>query len=247
MNDSTVKLEKRVNFLTTYAVLSSIVFGIILLSSFANKDKTLTLDELTLKKINLIGEDGNLRMVISNESRQHPGRMNGEDFPKRKRPAGIIFFNNEGDECGGVIANVSSENGATNSGMSFTMDNYHDDQVIQILNDETYENGKGQIQRGLIINEFPIGSNIVSRNNQFDALEKIKDPKERDEKLDALWKKEGSKRRLFVGRNKDNNSGLFLYDTNGKPKMKIYVDQMGNAKIEVIDNEGKIKNIIEAK
>jgi hypothetical protein len=107
------------------------------LSSFNENDKNLKLDELTLKRLNLIGEDGRLRMVISNETKQHPGRMEGKDFPNRERPTGIIFFNNLGDECGGIIANVSSEKNRTNSGMSFTMDNFHDDQVIQILNIET--------------------------------------------------------------------------------------------------------------
>jgi len=237
--------KRKINFLTGYVIISSIVFSFFLLSSFDNKDEKINFEEITLKRLNLIGEDGNLRMVISNEVRQHPGRMNGKDFPKRKRPAGIIFFNNQGDECGGIIANVQSENGSTNSGMSFTMDNYHDDQVIQILNDETYENNTARIQRGLIINEFPIGSNINSRNNKFKELEKIKDPKERNEKMKELWNKEGSKRKLFLGQNKDNNSGLFLYDSNGKPKIKIYVDQNGSPKIEIIDNDGRTKNIID--
>jgi hypothetical protein len=40
--------------------------------------------------------------------------------------------------------------------------------------------------------------------------------------MDELWNKEGSKRRFFVGRSKENNSGLFLYDENGKPKLQIY-------------------------
>jgi len=244
MNKSNKKMKKQINLLTGYAILSSIVFAFFILSSFSEKGKKLEFDELTLKKLNLIGEDGSLRMVISNETRQHPGRMNGKDFPKRDRPAGIIFFNNQGDECGGIIANVSTDNGATNSGMSFTMDNFHDDQVIQILNDETYENGNAKIQRGLTIKEFPIGSDIVSRINKFEELEKIKDQKERDQKMDELWKKEGSKKRLFVGRNRNNDSGLFLYDTYGNPKMKIYVNKDGEAKIEIIDNEGNAKDII---
>jgi hypothetical protein len=67
---------------------------------------------------------------------------------------GMIFPNEEYDECGGLILQEKTKDTAS-SGMSFTMDNYHDDQVIQILNDESYENGKGSIQRGLIINEFP--------------------------------------------------------------------------------------------
>jgi hypothetical protein len=240
-------MKRRINFLTAYVFVSSIIFAFFIFSSFNEKDKNLKLDELTVKRLNLIGEDGSLRMVISNETRQHPGRVDGKDFPKRERPAGIIFFNNLGDECGGIIANVSSEKNSTNSGMSFTMDNFHDDQVIQILNDETYENGNAKIQRGLTIKEFPIGSSILSRNAKFEELEKIKDPKERDEKMHELWSKEGSKKRLFVGRNKNSDSGLFLYDTNGKPKMNIYVDKDGNPKIEVINENGEIRDIVDLK
>jgi hypothetical protein len=32
--------------------------------------------------------------------------------------------------------------------------------------------------------------------------------------------KEGSKRRLFIGRTKSNNSGVFLYDKEGNPKIE---------------------------
>ena len=65
--------------------------------------------------------------------------------------------------------------------------------------------------------------------------------------MNELCNKEGSKRRLFVGRSKENNSRFFLYDENGKPKLKIYVDKNGIGKIEVIDNNDKIKNIIDTK
>lgn len=238
------RMERKINFLTAYAVLSSIVFAYFLWSSFIGQNDNQIIDELSIKKLNVIGEDGSLRMVLSNETRQHPGRMDGKDFPQRERPAGIIFFNNLGDECGGIIANVSSEDNGTNSGMSFTMDNFRDDQVIQILNDETYENGNAQIQRGLTINEFPVGSSIVARNAKFDELEKITDPKERDEKMNELWKEEGSKKRLFVGRNRNNDSGLFLYDANGEPRMKIYVDKDGNPKIQTISENGDIRDIV---
>lgn len=243
MANSDKLLKRKINFLTGYVFISSIALAFFIFSSFNEKDKNLKLEELTLKRLNLIGEDGSLRMVISNETRQHPGRMDGKDFPKRDRPSGIIFFNNLGDECGGIIANVATEKNRTNSGMSFTMDNFRDDQVIQILNDETYENGSAKIQRGLTIK----GTDIVSRSAKFEALEKIKDPKERDEKMNELWSKEGSKKRLFVGRNKDNDSGLFLYDTDGNPKMKIYVDKDGNPKIEIINKEGQTRNIVDLK
>ncbi|MBO9202533.1 MULTISPECIES: hypothetical protein [Niastella] len=245
MQHTEKSLQRKLNFLFYYAIISSSLFLAFILTSFSGKDKNASMDELTVKKINLTGEDGSLRMVISNETRQHSGRINGQNLSQRPRPAGIIFFNNKGDECGGIVAEVSKDKNALNSGMSFTMDNYHDDQVIQILNDETYENGAASIQRGIIVREFPVGSDMLSRNKQFEELQKIKDEKEREEKMNALWDKDGAKKRLFVGRTAKNDSGLFLYDSNGKPKMKIYVDKNGDPKIEVLDDKGNIRNIVQ--
>jgi len=237
-------LRRRINFLTGYAILSSIAFAFFILSSFGGKDKKLNIDELTVKNLNVIGEDGKLRLVISNEKRQHPGIIEGQTLPQRERPAGIIFFNNQGDECGGIISGVSNEKGNTNSFMSFTMDNYHDDQVIQLINDETYEHGDASIVRGLRINEFPVGTSLMTNIKERDEIRKIKDPQERTEKENELWSKKGSKRRLFIGRSADNDTGLFLYDNNGKPKMKIYIDKTGKPKIETIDEAGKSKSIL---
>jgi hypothetical protein len=240
-------LEKRVNLLTGYAVISTFIFSLIILSSFSKAERNEKFDVITAKRINLIGEDGSLRMVMSNETRQHPGRMNGKDCPKRERPAGMLFFNNEGDECGGMVFAGTHKDGNINSGFSFTMDNYHDDQVIQLLNDEEYVNGKSNIQRGLMINEFPLGSNIDDRNAKFKELEKISNETTRNQKMQELWDKEGSKKRLFLGRSMSNSSGLFLYDSKGKAKLKIYVDDKGNPKFETLDDKGNVKDMLTSK
>lgn len=227
-----------------YAVISTAVCMVFLLSSFAGKDKTLTADELTVKRITVIGEDNQPRIVLSNETRQHSGRMDGKDFKQRERPAGIIFFTNRGDECGGIVAATTDKDGQVNHGMSFTMDNYRDDQVIQILNDETYEKGKAEIFRGLMVNEYPLGSNLYEKVAQSEELAKIQDPKEREAKLAEFWAKAGAKRRLLIGRTVNSDAGLFLRDANGKPRMNIYVDKDGNPKIEVIDDKGQKKNVL---
>ena len=233
------KLKSRINFLTGYAVVSSLVFALILFSSFDGKVRNVNYDEITTKRINVVGEDGGLRMVISNETRQHSGRMNGKDNEKRERPAGLIFFNNEGDECGGLVYKSKTENGLTKSGMSFTMDQYKEDQVIQLLNDESFKRDKSNLQRGLSINEFPSGSTMEARTKE---LEKIENEVERKKKIREFYNNEGAKQRLFVGRTSGNSSGLFLAGTDGKLKMMIYVDDKGNPKIETFDSTGKPKN-----
>lgn len=239
-------LERKVNFLIAYAFLSTLFIVFFTLSSFNQKDKTEKFEELVVKKITIVGEDNLPRMVLSNETRQHPGRMNGKEWPKRDRPSGIIFFNNDGDECGGLIYQVKEKDGKIISGMSFTMDNYKDDQVIQILNDEYYADGKAFIERGITINQYPLGTNIDQRNQQLRELEKIPDETERRQKIRELMKKEGSVSRLFIGKTKGNSSGLFLSGPDGAPKMMIYVDEKGNPKIQTFNGKGEVKDFIEA-
>ncbi len=197
-----------------------------------------------MKKITVVGEDNSPRMVLSNENRQHSGRMNGKDWAKRERPSGLIFFNNEGDECGGLVYQTKEKDGKLISGMSFTMDNYKDDQVIQILNDELYTNGKSYIERGISINQFPSGTNIDERNRKLDELKSIPDEKERRAKISELMKNEGSVNRLFIGKTKGNSSGLFLSGPDGKPKMMIYVDEKGEPKIQTFNDKGELKDFI---
>jgi hypothetical protein len=239
------KFEKRLNFLSAYALASTLFIGLFALSSFKEREKKAMLDELTVKRINLLGEDGSLRMVMSNETRQHSGRMNGKDWPKRERPAGLIFFNEEGNECGGLIYKGKTKDGKTVSGMSITMDQYNEDQVLQILNSESLDNGKAFFERGISINEFPLGSNIDQRNAKLEDLKKIGDEKERKQKISEFYKNETSKNRLFIGKTKGNSSGLFLAGPDGQPKMMIYVDDKGVPKIETFDDKGNSKNYLD--
>ncbi len=240
-------LEKKVNLLIAYAFVSILFICFITLTSFDTKNADKKFEEITAKKITIIGEDNLPRMVLSNEDRQHSGRMNGKAWEKRERPSGIIFFNNKGDECGGLVYQVKEKDGNIISGMSFTMDNYKDDQVIQILNDEYYANGKATIERGISINQYPLGTNIDERNRKLEELKKIPDEKERKLKIRELFQQEGSINRLFIGRTKGNSSGLFLSGPDGEPKMMIYVDEKGNPKIQTFNDKGEVKDIIENK
>ncbi len=240
-------LNRKVNFLMAYAFISTLLILFFALTGFNKNNGVEKMEELMVKKITIVGEDNSPRMVLSNEDRQHSGRMNGKDWEKRQRPAGIIFFNNEGDECGGLVYQVKEKDGKIISGMSFTMDNYKDDQVLQILNDEYYANGKAYIERGISINQYPLGTNIDVRNKKLDSLKTIKDDKERKQKINELMKQEGAVNRLFIGKTKGNSSGLFLSGPDGQPKMMIYVDEKGNPKIQTFNDKGEIKDFIENK
>lgn len=234
----------KVKFLTHYATFMTIIMVSFFLFSFKKFKDIENFDEINVKRINIIENDGTIRMVLSNREKQHPGRMDGKDWEKRERPSGLIFFNDEGDECGGLIYQTKATKDGLISGMSITMDRYKDDQVLQLSNQETVVNGKIMSQRGIHINDFPADSHIEKRKEMLVEAQKIADPKERNKKINAIFDEYGDKNLLFLGKTKGNSQGLFLSDAKGQPKMMIYVDEQGNPKIQTFNSKGEMKDLI---
>jgi hypothetical protein len=234
----------KIKFLTFYSSVLTILMASLFLFSFKKYNQVENFEEINVKRINIIENDGTIRMVLSNKALQHYGRMDGKDFEKRERPSGLIFFNDEGDECGGLIYQTKKTKTGIIAGMSITMDKYKNDQVVQLSNQEFVKDGKITSQRGIHINEISDDSDPSQTNKLFSEAEKIKDSKLRNEKLNEIYEKYGSKNLLFLGKTNGNSQGLFLSDSKGKPKMMIYVNEKGEPKIQTYLSNGEIKDFI---
>ncbi|HFK5571005.1 TPA: hypothetical protein ACG0AO_002822 [Elizabethkingia meningoseptica] len=228
-------LKRRLNFLTGYVIISSVVFLIIILSGFRNKEHKENMDELTVKRINVVDEKGNLRMVISNEHRQHPGIVNGEKLPARERSSGIIFFNSYGDECGGLVYDGNEKD----AGLVLSVDKFRDDQIMQL---QYMEDTKTFDRKyGLQIWDYPKENTFSERNKRFNALDQLKTQEEKQKAIkkmrtDSLLMED----RLFIGKKFSKEVGLFINDEKGKPRIKIYVDKNNAPKIELLNENGKV-------
>lgn len=222
-------LTKKVNCLIAYAIAMTTVCCFLF---FKNSDQE-KMNELTVKRINVTDEEGNLRMVISNESRQHPGIINGKELPERERPSGIIFFNSSGDECGGLIYDGNEQS----AGLVLSVDQFRDDQIMQLQYIENREQKRRKY--GLQIWDYPKEGSFSERNERFHKPENLKTPEEQQAaiskmKLDSLLSEE----RLFIGKNFSKEVGLFISDQQGNPRIKIYIDEKNNPKIEFLDEKG---------
>src|SRR5918997_645185 len=121
------RLEKEVRFLKIYAVVATLLCGVFLLTAFASQ-KRQKFEEIDVERINVVEKDGKLRMVISNNERQHPGIVNGKIIKRDgPRAPGMIFFNHLGDEMGGLIF---GDNGGKGHFGSLTWDKVRNDQTI---------------------------------------------------------------------------------------------------------------------
>ena len=228
------KIEKEVRFLKIYAVVGTLFFAVFLLSAFAVQNNK-KFEEIDVERINIVEKDGKLKMVISNQERQHPGTMDGITYNERKgqRPAGMIFFSEKGDEIGGLIFDGDTGKG---QGGSLTFDKFRGDQTIQFTHQEDKD---GNYFAGLKMNDqnMPLTDFINKRKE----IERLPNKEARDAAYQEMRDKgQLMTSRLVLGRDYDKSSVIKLKDAKGNTRIEISVEATGNPKLNFLDENGKV-------
>ncbi|HWU43689.1 MAG TPA: hypothetical protein VN132_09635, partial [Bdellovibrio sp.] len=216
------KVENELRFLKIYAALMTLVCTIAFGSIFKIlKDKKF--DEIDVERINVVEKDGKLRMVISNQGRQHPGVIDGITFDERKgdRPAGIIFFGEKGDEIGGLVFDGNTGKG---QGGSLTFDKFRGDQTIQVIHEEDKSEN---YFAGLKMNDQNMP--MIDSINREKEISKLPTKEAKDSAYQAL-RDQGllMTERLKIGRDFDKSSVIKLKDAKGKVRIELKVEANGN-------------------
>lgn len=97
--DSLDGLARQVRWLKLQVICLAALLGILLLGAAASVQK---FDELTVERLNIVDANGKPRLVLANAERLPPPILKGKSFKRAVNPAGIIFFDAEGDEVGGL-------------------------------------------------------------------------------------------------------------------------------------------------
>ena len=105
-------LRREVRLLRIHAGISSLLLVVLGTAAFRQGTASGKFDELTVGRINVLDADGTLRMVISNKDRMHPGVIDGRTIVRERPVAGLLFFNEAGDEVGGLTFTGRDVNGA---------------------------------------------------------------------------------------------------------------------------------------
>src|SRR5688572_27232239 len=96
------KIIRDIRILKWYSFLITILLVLFAFHYFRTNAKS-HFTEIDVERINIVEKNGQLKMVISNKEKQHPGLVAGKSLPPRERDAGIIFFNSSSEECGGLV------------------------------------------------------------------------------------------------------------------------------------------------
>ncbi|MBB6426953.1 hypothetical protein [Sphingopyxis sp. JAI128] len=218
-------------------VTAALAFGLATNAGADTAPVKAAFDEIDVKRINVREDDGTIRMIVSNTSRSPGIIMHGKErpHPGGNRGAGIIFYNDEGSENGGLtFSGRKGPDGKISSGGHLSFDQYEQDQVIQLTQNEQ----GGRRWAAMVVNDRP--DNALD----FGLAERISKMPEGPERTAALQKVQADgtfgRQRLYVGKTRDRESAVMLSDAMGRPRIMMKVTPDGKASIDFLDEKGAV-------
>ena len=213
-------------FLAAYSAVVSTLLSITWLAGFRPAKQPASFDEIDVHRINVVEPDGTLRMVISNKSAFPGAIIRGKEYPHPgRKTTGLLFFNDEGTENGGLIfGGAKDAKGNVESYGHLSFDQYEQDQVFSIDANDQY----GLHSSAVTMwdrPEYSIGELLATPPEKRDAF---------------IAAHPNCHARVYLGQNQDQSVALRLKDTNGRDRIVLQVNAAGAPVIQLLDESGKI-------
>lgn len=232
MDSDITGIKKSLRFLKVYALLMTVLFIVMAFSGFTQSALRQNFDEITAKQIILTDSNGKIRVRL------------GGDLGKR---GGILFYNDEETEAGGLLySGKRDKDGKIDAFSLLTMDQFKSDQIVVLA----YDHNGDRKRYGLTINDRPDvmsaqADEIIRELGK--ALRQAEQSGKSSAEMDALRREYLSRipardivaRRLFAGRDVEGASLVTLSDPDGKPRLRLQVDKLGQASISFLEPSGR--------
>lgn len=210
-----------------------------------SRPEVATFDTINARRINIVEPDGQYRLVIANTENMPGNFMEGVEYkrPGGHRDGGMLFFNDAGDEVGGLSFGSKTKDGHYRASSSLMFDQYKQDQTVGIV----YSDRDGQRVAGLRVWDRP-STPLKPLLEMNDRAAKAKTDKERKtirRQMLAYAKAHGGvgARRMFVGK-QGKNAVVTLADKKGHIRLVMKVDGKGRPSIQFLDEQGDVVRTI---
>ena len=229
----TVRRELRL--LRWYAALNTLIIVFLATAAFRQAAPQ-KFEHITVQRLDVVDANGTLRMVISNKDRMHPGVIGGKVIQRSRPVAGLLFFNDKGDEAGGLTVTGREVDGRKVASAGMMFDQLDQDQTIGF----EYSESNGRRTAGFKVWDRP-DSPLSVVVDQLNAANAIKDPAEREAAI-ARVRSAAPKaaQRVFVGKTGERVASVMLADDQGRSRLALTVTPDGTAGIEFLDEQGKV-------
>lgn len=228
-------------------LIGSTLFGLAGVVAFTHAARKPRFDEIDVERINVISPNGTPRLVISNAERAPDVIINGKTYHRSGRnEAGMIFYNDEGNENGGMGFSGRTQDGHTSANAGLLFDQYGQDQTVGV----TYDEQDGRRTAGLRVWDRP-NQSITVLADMVEPIKLMSDGPEKTRRMAALRDSAmklglGGAQRVFVGKQADKIATVVLADAQSRPRLRMVVDSAGDARIEFLDDSGKVVRTLAA-
>ncbi|MCO4292853.1 hypothetical protein NF867_08275 [Solitalea sp. MAHUQ-68] len=243
MEERLAQMQKELVRLKWYAGISTLLFITAGLFAFTSSGIS-RFKEISVERINIIEDNGQLRMVISNKSRSPEVLAYGKGLtppiPGANRP-GLIFYNDEGTENGGLVfRGAKDSSGQYHATGHLSFDQYNQNQVLYL----TYADDNGDQNTGLHVDDWQTAPAFWDWRAEYKKAQELPDGPAKEELLKKLMEPRKGQRavaqRVFIGKDDSKTAMVTLADRLGKPRLQLLVDSNGNAKLNFLDQQGNI-------
>lgn len=236
-----MKFMASTRFLTIYSFLLTLVFAATILTGFAENERKASFDQIDVQRINIVGPDGKNQLVISNRQEIPEAIIDGKTFQSHGRHdgAGLIFYNSEGDEDGGLAFESKKTADGYAAGGDLMFDQYKQDQIVGI----EYGDENGKRKAGLHVWDRP-DLDLAQEVEHLQSVQNMPAGPQKDAAMKQLQDQQKSgalgATRVFVGRMPDKTASVLLYDSRGTPRLAMKVAADGQAEIDFLDQNGNV-------
>ncbi len=224
--------------LVTSQLVTWIALGYLLLDRAAARDH-LDTTRISAERIDIVGVNGAPVLALANQ-RHIPGpTFGGKEYPAafgdgRNLLSGMIFFNEEGDEVGGLVFNGIPKEDGYWAGGHLSFDQWRQNQVVAI---QYLDNGQTR-RAGLRVWDRPsdlfFGDFLDLGLRRMESEDEAERERLRAEM--ATMREKIGVERLFVG-SRDQVAQVEMRDEAGQPRLRLLVDEAG-PRLEFLDAAG---------
>ncbi len=201
--------------------------------------------EIDAERINIIEKDGTLKLALFNSARLTRGTDQREG---QGRIAGMLFYNEDGYECGGLVYMGKKTPTGQDAGSGLTFDQYRQDQTLSLEHNESVDAAGAHYDDGLNIIARPDWKLVKDEYAFYKMMDEFKGTQEQKDALLHQYADENkvAKKRMFVGNRRGtkegqpyDETGLFIRNKYGRDAIRVFVDKDNLPHLEFFDQLGR--------
>lgn len=240
---TTTKLVHQIRILQITVAVLAVTTGL-LVANTIRPFVPVRLRVVEAERINIRERDGTLRAALSNAS----GFTEGQRAQQQEgaRIAGLMFYNEEGQEAGGLVYLGKAIAGGQDAEAALTFDQFRQDQTVYLHHEEHRDARGTRFQDGFSVNSRPDWTMAREEYRIYDKVGQLPEAEQDQARLEALQAGKISTGRLFVGVKRGtsggepyDDGGVFIKNRWGRTVIKLYVDYDNRPHFEVYDRLGK--------